>query len=79
LFSVKELVVISRDSSSCADASAGSWSALFFLDDNSDKRAINSTFLKSEFFSGAEPACFGSALVSAKSFFVFFEFLILTI
>ena len=78
---LKELVVISRESSTstCADAFVGSWSALSFLDGNSDKRAINAMFSESELFSGPEPACSGSALVSAKNFFVFFEFLFLTI
>ena len=67
----KELVVISKEpsSSTCADAFVGSWSALFLLDGNSDKRAINAIFSESELFSGPEPACVGSALVLFKNFF----------
>ena len=78
---LKELVVISREpsSSTCADAFVGSWSALLFLDGNSDRRAINAIFSESELFSGPEPPCFGSALLCARTFFVFFEFVLLTI
>ena len=63
---LKELVVISSEPSSftCADAFIGSWTALFFLDGNSDKRPMNAIF--------RSPSCFQdqNQLVSGQHYFL---------
>jgi len=77
---LKELVVISREpsSSTFAHAFVASWSALFFLDGKSDKRAINVIFSESEFFQNQNQLV-SVSISFFKNSFVLFEFLLLTI